>query len=137
MIVQYTIFYIGVGFLMAALLNIVNIITFRTKGKVIGYQFKLGSTEYNKYRGRTGNKALLATLAITTLLVYLLAEQASAITQKHVSHSTNTLVFGSVLVILFCLWVLYRIAKTFGNSSSKRKSRSSTGKHSDDSSWPV
>lgn len=114
------------------MLYLLNVVTFRTSGKVIGYQFKVGSAEYKKYQKRMSNLVLLVTLLIVALLCILIVLQFSTVAHKHSSGSTQTLVIGGILTLLVGFWCLYNFVLVYGQ---KNRSKSS-GRHKDDS-WLV
>lgn len=137
MSIQYALFWLTVCLLQSSLLYLLNIITFRASGKVIGYQFKVGSGEYKKYQKRTGTIALLITALTASLLCALVVVQFWTVARKHVPGSTHTMVVGGLLTLGLGFWVVYKMSTTFKQMSDKNRPASSGGRHGKDDSWLV
>lgn len=110
-LIQYMIFYVSAGMLAALLLKAFSIFTFRTKGKVMGYEFEVGSAEYKQYKGRADTRALALTLSSIIGLAILTAWQTLAIVHKHASNSTITMILGATVSVFFVLWAFYSVIK--------------------------
>lgn len=137
MVIQYMIFYISVGILAALLLKAFSIFTFRTKSKVMGYEFEVNSAEYKQYKSRVNTPALVLTLLSIVGLSLLVALQILLIARKHMSNSTITMMIGAGVSVVFVFWVFYsvvRVAEKIRARSSGKPSHAND-KRSKNNTW--
>jgi hypothetical protein len=106
-----TLFYITVGALIVALLNLYIIISIRLKGYTAFYHLTPKDPNYSQirdqYRRRSGRKAIAVTLLAIVLCGSLVAFEARTALHKRGSDTSGALIVGSALTVAVCLAIIF------------------------------